>query len=254
MSPNPFLAAIRAGERPQIGLWLGLASPVTAEICAGAGFDWLLLDGEHGPNDVPLLLGQLQAIAPYASHPIGRLPEGSASLIKQYLDIGFQTLLVPMIESAEAAAQVGRAARYPPAGMRGVGSALARAARWNRTPGYLAAANAEVCVLVQVETAAGLERLDDIAAVEGVDGVFIGPSDLAAALGHIGDAAHPEVRREVEAAARRIAAAGKPAGILGTSQDAVRAYLAFGYRFAGVGIDTLLLRDAADRLRSAYAD
>ena len=249
--PNPFKAALRQG-RAQIGLWAGLASPYTAEICATAGFDWLLLDGEHAPNDIQSILAQLQAIASYPSHPVARPPHGDTALIKQYLDIGCTTLLIPMVETAEQAEALVRAVRYPPAGVRGVGAALARASRWSAIDGYLKGADAEICLLVQVESRQGLENLDAIAAVEGVDGVFIGPSDLAASLGHLGAAGHPEVQAAVQDGARRIIAAGKAAGILTADQTLARGYLDMGFLFVAVGIDVSLLAGAVRALAAGY--
>src|ERR1700693_3839624 len=166
LQKNPFKAALQSPE-PQFGLLLGLADSYCAEICAGAGFDWVLIDGEHAPNDVRSILSQLQAVAPYPVHPIVRPVSGDVQLIKQLLDIGAQTLLVPMVESAEQAKLLVQAMRYPPAGIRGVGAALARASQWNRVTNYLDQANDQMCLLVQVETRAGLENLDAIAAVEG---------------------------------------------------------------------------------------
>jgi 4-hydroxy-2-oxoheptanedioate aldolase len=248
---NRFKQGLREG-RPQIGLWLGLANAYCAEICAGAGFDWLLLDGEHAPNDLRSLLEQLQAIAAYPSQPIVRLPIGDTVLIKQTLDLGVQTLLAPMVESAEQAATIVRATRYPQAGVRGVGSALARASRWNRIPDYLRRADAEMCVLAQVETFTGLEQLDAIARVEGVDGVFIGPADLAGALGHLGNPAHPDVQRAIEDAIARIRAAGKAAGILMADETLARRYLSLGCTFVGVGVDTTLLTRATQTLADKF--
>lgn len=165
---------------------------------AGAGFDWLLIDGEHAPNDVRSVLGQLQAIAPYPSHPVVRPPWNDAVVIKQLLDTGAQTLLVPMVQNADDARSAVKACRYPPHGIRGVGSALARASRWNRIPDYLQQADAQMCVLVQIETRQGVENLDAILAVEGVDGVFIGPADLSADMGFMGNPAHPEVQATID--------------------------------------------------------
>lgn len=244
---NRFKQALREG-RPQIGLWLGLADAYCAEICAGAGFDWLLLDGEHAPNDLRSLLAQLQAIAAYTSQPVIRIPIGDTVLIKQTLDLGVQTLLVPMVESAEQAASLVRATRYPRAGVRGVGSALARASRWNRIPDYLRRADAEICLLAQVETVAGLENLDAIVGVEGIDGVFIGPADLAGALGHLGNPGHPEVQRVIEDGIARIRAAGKAAGILSADETLARRYLSAGCAFVAVGVDTTLLAHATQAL------
>ena len=248
---NTVKQALREG-RPQIGLWLGLASATCAEICAGAGFDWLLLDGEHAPNDLQTLLAQLQAIAPYPSHPIIRVPIGDATRIKQVLDLGVQTLLVPIVETAEHAAEMVRAMRYPPEGIRGVGSALARASRWNRIENYLQSADEQMCLLVQVETRRGIDNLQAIAAVEGVDGVFIGPSDLSASLGHRGQPAHAEVRKVIEASIAAIRAAGKAAGILAVDETLARHYLELGCSFVAVGIDATLLAKATDSLAAKY--
>lgn len=249
---NLFKAAMRSRGRALIGLWVGLVDSICAEICAGAGFDWLLIDGEHAPNDLRTILAQLQAVAPYPVHPVVRPVCGDLNLIKQLLDIGAQTLLIPMVETAEQARQLVAAMRYPPAGIRGVGSALARAAQWNRVPAYLHEANDQVCLLVQVETRRGLENLDHIAAVEGVDGVFIGPSDLSAALGHLGHPAHPDMQAVIENAIRRIQAAGRAAGILTTDEEQARRYLALGCAFVAVGVDTLLLAHATQELARRF--
>ncbi len=250
---NAFKDAIAAGS-PQIGLWQALASPYTAEICAGAGFDWLLLDGEHAPNDLRSVLAQLQAVAPYAVEPVVRLPVGDAVLVKQYLDIGARSLLIPMVESAAAAVEMVRATRYPPHGIRGIGSAIGRASRWNRTPDYLDRAHDDICLLLQVESVAGLEALDAIATTEGVDGVFIGPSDLSAALGHIGKPAHPEVRATIENAITRIRASGKAAGILMADEAAARHYLMLGASFVAVGTDITILARGAEALSARFRD
>src|SRR5579863_6609058 len=199
---NLFKAALKGGARAQIGLWLGLTDPICAEICAGAGFDWLLIDGEHAPNDVRSVLSQLQAVAPYPAHPIVRPVAGDVQLIKQLLDIGAQTLLVPMVESAEQAKLLVAAMRYPPAGIRGGGAALARASQWNRVTHSAHEANDQMCLLVQGETRLGLDNLDAIASVEGVDGVFIGPSDLSAALRQLGQPGHVDVQQAIEDAIR----------------------------------------------------
>jgi 4-hydroxy-2-oxoheptanedioate aldolase len=247
---NTFKAALKSGERAQIGLWLGLTDPICAEISAGAGFDWLLIDGEHAPNDVRSILAQLQAVAPYPVHPIVRPVTGDVQLIKQLLDIGAQTLLVPMVETAEQAKQFVSAMRYPPAGIRGVGAALARASQWNRVTNYLHEADHQMCLLVQVETRLGLDNLDAIAAVEGVDGVFIGPSDLSAALGHLGEPAHADVQQAIDDAIRRIRSAGRAAGILSTDETLARRYLSLGCTFVAVGLDgNLLMRGTQDLAR-----
>jgi 4-hydroxy-2-oxoheptanedioate aldolase len=248
---NVFKRALQRGE-VQIGLWQALADPYAAEICAGSGFDWLLFDGEHAPNDLRSLLGALQAVAPYPVQPVVRVPQGDAALIKQVLDIGATTLMVPMVESAEQAAALVRAMRYPPQGVRGVGSAIARSARWARYPNYLHEANDRVCLLVQVETHQALAQVEAIAAVDGVDGVFIGPSDLAASMGWLGQPAHREVRGAIEQAIHAIACAGKAPGILCADEALARHYLALGARFVAVGVDTSLLVRATTALAAAF--
>lgn len=248
---NPFKTALREG-RPQIGLWQGLANPYTAEICAGAGFDWLLFDGEHAPNDVPTLLSQLQAIGGLPVNAVARPPVGEPWIIKQYLDLGFSNLLVPLVETPDQAEGLVRTVRYPPEGIRGVGAALARAARWNRLGDYLQWANDQICLLLQVETRAGLENLAAIASTEGVDGVFIGPADLSAALGHRGDPGHPEVQTAVETAIAQVQAAGKAAGILTSDEALARRYLDLGCLFVAVGNDVSLLTKAADTLAARF--
>jgi len=250
---NPFKAALREGRR-QIGLWLGLADPYAAELCAGAGFDWLLIDGEHAPNDVRSALAQLQALAPYPTHAILRPPVGQTHLIKQFLDIGAQTLLIPMIETEAQAREMVAAMLYPPAGIRGVGSALARASAFNRTPNYLQKANDEVCLLLQIETRLGLENIDAIAAVPGVDGIFIGPADLAAALGHLGNPTHPDVQAAIEGGIKRIVAAGKAPGILMADEKLARHYLSLGAQFVAVGSDIGLMVAATTALAKRYKD
>jgi 4-hydroxy-2-oxoheptanedioate aldolase len=237
---NPFKHALKQG-RAQIGLWQSMASPYTAEICAGAGFDWLLFDGEHAPNDVPILLAQLQAVESYPTHAIARPPYGEVRLIKQYLDLGFQTLLIPLVDTAEQAAQMVRAMRYPPDGIRGVGAGSARVARWNRVENYFRDADDQMCLLVQAETKLALQNLDAIAAAEGVDGVFIGPADLSAALGHRGDAAHPDVQAAIKDAFARILKAGKAAGILTSNNEWADEYLKLGATFVAVGTDVGLM-------------
>lgn len=237
---------------PQIGLWLGLANAYCAELAANAGFDWLLLDAEHAPNDVRSLLAQLQAIAPYPAQAIIRPPIGDTALIKQLLDIGAQTLLVPMVETAAQAQQLVRAMRYPPQGVRGVGSALARASRWNSIPGYLDQADEQMCLLVQIENLEGLANLDAIAAVEGVDGLFIGPADLSAAMGHRGNPGHPEVAAAIEDAIRRIRQAGKAVGILSADPVLVRRYIELGAHFVAVGVDTTVLMKGLQSLAGQY--
>jgi len=218
-----------------------MASPFTAEICAGAGFDWLLFDGEHAPNDVPSMLAQLQAVESYPTHAIARPPIGDVVLIKQYLDLGFQTLLIPLVDTADQAAQMVRGMRYPPDGVRGVGAGSARVSRWNRVENYFRDADEQMCLLVQAETRTAMENLEAIAAVEGVDGIFIGPADLSASLGHRGNAAHPEVQAVIEDGIKRIAAAGKAPGILTSNNELAQHYLDLGATFVAVGTDVGIL-------------
>ncbi|MEG3136074.1 4-hydroxy-2-oxoheptanedioate aldolase [Rouxiella sp. T17] len=244
---NLFKQALAEG-RPQLGLWLALANPYSAEICAGAGFDWLLLDGEHAPNDVRSLLGQLQAISGSSSQVVVRPPMDASWHIKQLLDIGAQTLLIPMVENAEQAQALVRAVRYPPQGIRGVGAALARASAFNRTTDYLHTANQQICLLLQIESRAGIENLEAIAAIDGVDGVFIGPADLAADMGFLGNPGAPEVQEVVEAGLTRIISQGKAAGILSADPALVSRYLQLGATFVAVGSDVGLLVNASTAL------
>jgi 4-hydroxy-2-oxoheptanedioate aldolase len=248
---NTFKQALRAGQ-PQIGLWVSLAEAYVAELLAGSGFDWMLLDGEHGPNDVRSILSQLQAVAPYPVAPVVRPVIGETALIKQYLDLGAQTLLIPMVETPEQAAQLVRATRYPPEGVRGVGAAVARASRWNLYTDYLQKADDEICLLVQVETASAAARLKEIAAVPGVDGVFFGPADLSASMGHRGNPGHPEVQKVIEEGIAAVRAAGKAAGILTADTTLARRYLELGALFIAVGVDTSLLARASRELAASF--
>ncbi|MBU2353863.1 MAG: 4-hydroxy-2-oxoheptanedioate aldolase [Gammaproteobacteria bacterium] len=257
---NPFKQAMADGQA-QIGLWLGLADAYSAEIIAGTGYDWLLVDGEHAPNDVRTILHQLQAIASASHvlpagvrppHPIARVPVGNTALIKQYLDIGAQTLLVPMVDTAEQAQQLVRATRYAPEGVRGMGSALARSSRWQAYPQYVHEANQQMCLLVQAETVEALKNLDAIAATPGVDGVFIGPADLSASMGHRGNPGHPDVQAAIHDGITRILRAGKAPGILATTEAQARQWLAAGALFVAVGVDTMLLAAAAQDLLARF--
>jgi len=248
---NQFLAAIRQGHA-QIGCWVGLADANVAEALAGCGFDWLLLDGEHAPNDVRTVLEQLRALAPYAVSPIVRPVQGDVALIKQYLDVGAQTLLVPMVDTPEHAALLVKAMRYPPDGIRGVGAALARASRWNQVENYLNLANEQMCLLVQAETPLALKNIEAIANTEGVDGVFFGPSDLSASMGFRGQPSHPEVQKAIMEAITKVRAAGKAAGILVTDKKLANDYLAHGANFVAVGVDTSLLVKAATDLAQSF--
>jgi 4-hydroxy-2-oxoheptanedioate aldolase len=247
---NAFKQAIAAGQL-QIGLWSSLCSPIVAEIIADAGFDWILLDSEHSPNEIPGLFSQLQAIQRGSATPIIRPAWNDAVLAKRCLDIGVQTLLFPYVQSAEEARRAVASTRYPPQGIRGVAVA-SRASRFGRTPGYLTKANGEMCVLVQVETRTALDALEAIAKVEGVDGVFIGPSDLAASLGHLGNPQHAEVQAAMKDAVTRLKALGKPAGILTGNEEEIRRYIDWGYQFVAVGSDVGLLAGATTALAKKF--
>jgi 4-hydroxy-2-oxoheptanedioate aldolase len=237
------------------GIWLGLADPYAAEIAATADFDWLLIDGEHAPNNMRSISAQLAAIGAHGPAPVVRLRDDDPAAIKQALDIGGQNLLIPMVNSADQALRAYRATRYPPEGIRGVGSSLARASRFSAIPDYLTTANDQICLILQIESVEGLANLDAILAVEGVDALFIGPSDLAADMGYLGQPNHPEVKAAVLDALARIRAAGKSAGVLSTEHDYTGDCKAAGANFVGVGIDVTILasalRNLADQFRKA---
>lgn len=240
---NTLKHRLKAGET-LIGCWLGMAEPYLAEISATAGFDWLLIDGEHAPNDIRSMAAQLAVLEASGASTVVRLPDDDPAKIKQALDIGAQTLLIPMVESASQAERIYRATRYPPLGFRGVGSALARASKFAAIPDYLTTADDQICVLAQVESRAGLEALDGILAIDGIDGVFIGPSDLAADMGHIGKPAEPAVKDAVIDALKRIRAAGRIAGVLSMDPAYVADCRSAGANFLGVGIDVTLFAGA----------
>jgi len=240
-----------AERRPLVGLWQCLAHPYTAEICAGAGFDWLLFDGEHAPNTAQTLLAQLQAVSSYPVAALARVPEGHPVAIKQYLDLGFTGLLVPMVDSAEQARQIVAASRFPPRGTRGVASGIVRASGFGARADYLATTHERVAIIIQIETAAALEQIEAIAGVDGVDALFIGPADLAASLGHLGDPAHAAVQDAIAGARERIAATGKPVGIFATSEQDARRRVEEGYAFISAGTDIGLLARGCAGLRSA---
>jgi 4-hydroxy-2-oxoheptanedioate aldolase len=248
---NAFKAALARGEL-QIGLWSSLCSPIVAEIIGQSGFDWILVDTEHSPNEPPAVLAQLQALQAGTATPIVRPAWNDPVLLKRLLDIGTQAVLVPFVQNAEEAAKAVAACRYPPAGIRGI-TMSGRGSRYGRVPDYLKRADAEICVLVQVETGEALSQLEAIASVDGVDGVFIGPADLSASLGHIGNPGHPEVQEAIKGAAARLTAVGKPAGILTASEADARRYIEWGYRFVAVGSDLGLLTKNADALAKAFA-
>lgn len=247
---NPFKAALRAGRR-QIGLWSALAVPASVELLAHAGFDWLLLDMEHAPIDLGELRGELMALNGSATHAIVRPPWNDAVAVKRILDLGAQTLLFPVIQSGAEAAAAVASTRYPPAGVRGVAGGT-RATRYGRVADYYGKAQEELCVIVQIETRAGLEHLDAILAVDGVDALFLGPADLSASLGHLGDPRHPEVAAAMEDALRRCVAAGKPVGTISQDEALARRWFELGASFVAVGVDVLLFARAADALAAKF--
>ena len=246
LAPNRFKAALADG-RPQIGLWSSLCSNIVAEIIGASGFDWIVIDTEHAPNEVPGLLSQLQAMVNGTAEPVVRCAWNDAVLMKRILDIGARSLLVPFVQNAEEAQRAVAATRYPPRGIRGV-SVAPRANLYGRIPNYHGRAHEDICVLVQVETAAAVEEIEAIAGVEGVDGIFIGPSDLAADLGHLGNPNHPEVQAAIGGGGARIRAAGKAAGILTSDPDAAARYLELGFTFVAVGSDVGILARGAEKL------
>ena len=234
------------------GCWLGMADGYVAEIAATCGFDWLLIDGEHAPNDIRSLSKQLSVILGSSSLPIIRLPDDDPTKIKQALDIGAQSLLIPMVETAGQADRIFRATRYAPEGMRGVGSSLARASGFSAISDYLTTANQEICLILQVESRKGLAELDGILAVKGIDGVFIGPSDLAADMGLLGQPDHPDVKAAVLDALRRIRKAGVSAGVLSTDAQYIEDCKTAGANFVGVGIDVTLYASAMRDLSAKW--
>jgi len=247
---NPFKRALRAGK-PQIGLWSSLSSNYTVEVIAGAGFDWILLDSEHSPADLENLLTQLQAAAPYPTHAVVRVPWNDMVTIKRTLDVGAQSLLIPYVSSAEEARSAVSYTRYPPAGVRGV-AGTTRATRFGRVKDYAKRAHEEICVLVQVETQGALDNIESICAVDGVDGVFIGPADLHASLGYAGEIANAKVMPLIDAAIRRIRKCGKAPGILTPNEADARRWLECGALFVAVGSDVGLLARGAEALAAKF--
>lgn len=250
----PFHARLASATRPLAGMWACSGSPLVTEICAGSGLDWLLIDMEHSPNGLADVLLQLQVTAAYPIAPVVRVPSADAVGIKQVLDLGAQNILVPMISTVQDAEAAVAAVRYPPRGQRGVGSALARSARWNRVDDYLLAADEHVSLLVQVETIQGVENAAAIADVDGIDGVFVGPSDLAASMGLLGQQTHPDVVAAVHLAIERIRFVGTPAGVNAFDPDVARAYTAAGVSFVLVGADVGLLARGSEALANAWCD
>ncbi|SDQ26857.1 HpcH/HpaI aldolase family protein [Leucobacter chromiiresistens] len=251
--PDTLRDRLDAADRALIGLWASASSPVTAEIVAGSGCDWVLLDAEHSPNGLESVLAQLHAMSAYPVAPLVRVPYGDTVAIKQFLDLGAQNLLVPMVDSAEQAEEVVRAVRYPPRGVRGVGSALARSARWNRVDGYLGRADETVSLTVQIESAAAVADAERILAVDGVDAVFIGPSDLAASMGLLGQQNHPDVVGAVLRTIERAVAAGVPAGVNAFVPEDADRYIAAGASFVAVGADVAILARQTEALVARFS-
>lgn len=249
-SRNAFKQALSRFDR-QVGLWCALANPVAAEILAGAGFDWIVIDGEHAPNDIATLLPQLQAMRGGTAEPVFRVPWNEPVIIKRALDVGARSLLVPFVQNAEEAKRAVAAARYPPLGIRGV-AVGPRAIDYGRTQNYHRNAHLDTCVLVQIETRAALAQIEAIAAVDGVDGIFIGPSDLAADLGHLGNPKHPDVQAAIKDAAERIRAAGKSAGTLAGNVDDVEFLFGLGFNFTATGSDVGILARGAENIAARF--
>ena len=247
-----FRDALAAASRPLAGIWVCSGSPLVAEVCAGSGLDWVLIDMEHSPNSLESVVGQLQAVSAYPVTSVVRVPVGDVVTIKQVLDLGAQSILVPMVSSAEEARAAVEAVRYPPRGRRGVGSALARSARWNRIDDYLANADAYVSLFVQVETAEGVDAAAEIAAVDGVDGVFVGPSDLSASMGLLGQQTHSDVTEAVLRTFEAVLSAGKPVGVNAFDPVVARAYLDAGASFVLVGADVSLLARGSEALAARF--
>jgi len=250
MPRNTFKQALQSGQR-QVGLWSGLASSIAAEIIAGAGFDWIVIDGEHGPNDISSLLTQLQAMRGGTAEPVFRVPWNDMVIIKRAMDVGARTLLVPFVQNVEEALRAVAATRYPPLGIRGV-SVTPRANDYGRVQNYHKNAHLNTCVLVQIETRVALKEIESIAEVEGVDGIFIGPSDLAADYGHLGNPKQLDVQAALKDAAARIRATGKAAGILTGTPDDVEPLFAMGYNFVAVGSDVGILARTAEQLAARF--
>jgi len=250
LPPNQFKAALVAG-RQQIGLWSSLCSNITAEVIAGAGFDWIVLDGEHAPNDIPSLVTQLQAMKGGTAEPVVRVAWNDAVRLKRVLDIGCRSVLIPFVQNAEEAKRAVAATRYPPQGIRGV-SLAPRANFYGRVPDYHHGANQEICVLVQIETRSAMSQLEAIAAVDGIDGVFIGPSDLAADFGHLANTKHPEVQAAIADACKRIRRAGKAAGMLTGDPEEIVRYLEMDFTFVAVGSDVGVLARGCEKLAAQF--
>ncbi|MFF2389778.1 HpcH/HpaI aldolase/citrate lyase family protein [Agromyces sp. NPDC058104] len=269
--PETLTTRIAAADRPQVGMWVCSASPLVAEVAAGSGLDWVLIDAEHSPNDLQTILHQLYAVSAYPVAPVVRPPIGDPVVIKQYLDLGVQNLLVPMVDSAEQARALVRAVRYPgtaahgsapdasghrpgpsDVGVRGVGASLARSSRWNRVEGYLAAASSTVSLIVQIESATAVANVEEILAVDGVDAIFVGPADLAGSMGLLGQPSHPDVVEAALTAIRAARSAGKPVGVNAFVPADADRYLEAGASFVAVGADVAILARASEALAERF--
>lgn len=253
LSPT-FRDDLAHASRTLFGVWACSGSSLVADICAGAGMDWMLIDMEHSPNSLESVLAQLQAVSAYPTTPIVRVPSNDAVVIKQVLDVGAQNILVPMVSTPDEARAAVAATHYPPRGRRGVGSALARSARWNRVDNYLADASTHVSLHVQIETVQGVELAAEIAAVDGIDGVFLGPSDLAASFGLLGQQTHPDVLTAVIQAADAVISAGKPAGVNAFDPVAARTYANAGMAFILVGADVAIIARGTEQLAADFVN
>ncbi|ALM54298.1 HpcH/HpaI aldolase family protein [Halomonas huangheensis] len=247
---NPFKASLNGTTR--YGCWAGFGTAYAAEILATTGFDWLLIDGEHAPNPVPSILAQLQAVAAYSSAPVVRAVNHDPALIKQLLDIGTQTLMIPMVDTAEQAEALVRATRFPPHGFRGVGGGLTRATRWDAVPDYIQTAHQELTLIAQVESRQAIDNVEAIAATDGIDAVFVGPADLSTGVGHVGNPGHEDVQAMIRHALKATKDAGKAAGILAPAEEDAKRYAEWGFDFIAVGIDISLLRQAAMQTIARY--
>jgi 4-hydroxy-2-oxoheptanedioate aldolase len=246
LKPNTLKLALR-NKQIQLGLWCALSNSYSTEIVAGSGYDWLTLDMEHSPNDLHSVLTQLQMLGAYPLEPAVRLVKFDKDLVKQYLDMGVRTLILPNVESAEHAKEIVHATRYPQQGIRGV-AGQHRANRWGRIADYAQTASEQICVLVQIESAPGVTFFDSIIAVDGVDGAFIGPNDMAASMGFLGQQHHPEVQRAIQTLPGIAAKHGKSIGILAANEADVQRYLEWGYKMVGLGSDQGLLAKASDTI------
>lgn len=248
--PNKFKAAL-AAHQTQIGCWSALANPISTEVLGLAGFDWIVLDGEHAPNDITTFIPQLMALKGSVSAPVVRAPTNEPVIIKRLLDIGFYNFLIPFVESKDDAERAVASTRYPPHGIRGV-SVSHRSNLYGTAPDYFNNINQNITVLVQIESQLGLDNLDAIAATDGVDGIFVGPGDLSAALGYLGNPSHPEVQRAIEHIFARAKAHGKPSGILAPAEADARRYLEWGATFVAVGSDLGVFRAATQKLADLF--